>query len=484
MSATVQGRTLAISTRGRNSNSRFMRIAPESGMPEPSPARGRRVRLWDPAFPFPPARAPFFYGWVIVAVGTMAVVFSIPGQTMGFSVFTDVLIVELGLSRVELSSAYFIGTVMSGLTLPYFGRMFDRLGARRMVVGASVATGLVLFYLSAVRRMLDGLDALLPVSRTVLAFVLITIGFYMIRASAQGVLTMAGRNAIGKWFDYYRGTAFAVSGLVTSFAFSFAPRGLLSLTERFGWSGAWFVLGVASIVLMATVGWLLLRDNPEECGLAMDGLREGGAKKVPHADAVAHRDYSRAEAIRTWPFWAFNLSFAFVALYTTAVTFHIVSIGEGAGIGKVEVLGFFVPMAVVSVLSNLAMGWVSSRTRLKYLLIVMNTAGLASVIGVIHLEHTVGVWAYIVGNGICGGGFACLTGIAWPRFFGRGSLGAISGVGMSSMVIASGVGPLLFSGAQRLTGAYSQVLWVCALLPAALVVGAIRADNPQRAKTA
>lgn len=453
-------------------------------MPEPQPARGRRGRFWHPAFPFRPDRTPFFYGWVIVATGTLAVVFSIPGQTMGFSVFTDVLIRELGLSRIELSAAYCLGTVLSGLSLPYFGRLFDRVGARRMVVGASVATGLVLFYLSGVRRMLDGLDGLLPVSRVAIAFVLITVGFYMIRASAQGVLTMSGRNAIGKWFDYNRGTAFAVSGLVTAFAFSFAPRGLLALTSRFGWSGAWLVLGILSIAVMGSLGWLLLRDNPEECGLTMDGVRDGMVQKVLHADAVAHRDYTRVEALRTWAFWAFNLSFAFIAFYMTAVTFHIVSIGAGAGIEKVVVLGFFVPMAVVSVATSLVMGWASSRTRLKYLLVVMNAGGLVSVIGVIYFDRAAGVAAFIVGNGICGGGFACLMGIVWPRFFGRGNLGAISGVGMSSMVIASGVGPLLFSGALHLTGAYSAALWACALLPAALMVGAYWADNPQRARPA
>ena len=103
-------------------------------------------KRWDPSFPFSPKRFPFFYGWIVVFAGTLAVVFSIPGQTMGFSVFTDVLIQELGLTRVQLSMAYCIGTVISGLSLPYFGRLYDRLGARRMIVYSSFATGLVLYF--------------------------------------------------------------------------------------------------------------------------------------------------------------------------------------------------------------------------------------------------------------------------------------------------------------------------------------------------
>ena len=191
-------------------------------------------KRWAPGFPFSPKRFPFFYGWIIVFAGTLAVVFSIPGQTMGFSVFTDVLIQELGLTRVQLSMAYCIGTVISGLSLPFFGRLYDRLGARRMIVYSSFATGLVLLYLSQIKNTLVFLDGLLSVSSSILAFVIITLGFFMIRASAQGVLTMTGRNAIGKWFDHHRGKAFALSGVVTAFSFSYAPRALKWMSDQFG----------------------------------------------------------------------------------------------------------------------------------------------------------------------------------------------------------------------------------------------------------
>ena len=61
--------------------------------------------FWGVRTPFAPSRCPVFYGWVIVFAATLGAIFSIPGQTMGFSVFTDVLMAELGLSRVELSLA-------------------------------------------------------------------------------------------------------------------------------------------------------------------------------------------------------------------------------------------------------------------------------------------------------------------------------------------------------------------------------------------
>jgi len=400
---------------------------------------------------------------------------------MGFSVFTDILIEKLGLSRVQLSTAYCVGTVMSGFTLPFLGRVFDRVGARRMIVASAAATGLILFYLSQTQRLTNWLsDQVSLFSKTAIAFVVITLGFYLVRASAQGVLTMTSRNAIGKWFDYHRGTALAISGVVTAFAFSIAPKGLDFLIARFDWDGAWVFLGILSLAVMATLGWLFLRDNPEECGLTMDGPIREGSKRAPHADSIAHRDYERHEALRTWPFWAFNLSFVFFSLFSTAYTFHIESIGAEAGRPRAEIIGYFIPMSILAVATNLFCGWSSSRMRLKYLLMLMNGAALIGVIGTVFLSSGWGLGLYIVGNGICGGAFSALTGIVWPRFFGRSHLGAIAGYGMASMVIASGIGPLVFSWSLAWAGSYEPILWISALIPTALLIGSGWADNPQR----
>ena len=64
--------------------------------------------IWSPHFPFSPARKPLFYGWVMVAAGPLGIEFSIPGQTMGFSVFSDILIRERNwLSFTHLLVTYY-----------------------------------------------------------------------------------------------------------------------------------------------------------------------------------------------------------------------------------------------------------------------------------------------------------------------------------------------------------------------------------------
>ena len=436
--------------------------------------------IWGVRTPFAPSRFPFFYGWVIVFAATIGSIFSIPGQTMGFSVFTDVLIEELGLSRVQLSLAYCLGTVASGLTLPWLGRVLDRWGERRMAVASVLATGLVLFYLANCGVISQALGQALPAAAA--AFIVIGLGFYMIRAAAQGVLSMTCRNAIGKWFDHRRGLALAISGVLVSFSYSFAPRGLDWLIDRYGYDGAWLRMGVVTIVIMGPIAWLLFRDTPEEAGLEMDGGKVASVVVV-NPDMHIHREFTRGEALRDYSFWVFNLTFSFYGLYATAFTFHILSLASEYQFADERILSLFVPIAATSVLTNLVFGAINARLRLKWLLLVMNIGCLSATLGMLFLDKPGGVSAYVIGNGIASGGFVSLTGIVFPRFYGRLHLGAISGVNMSAMVIASGLGPLAFGLCQQFSGSYRGILVASVFVPTLLALLSLRADNPQRKLT-
>ena len=406
--------------------------------------------------------------------------FSIPGQTMGFSVFTEILMEDLGLSRVALSAAYFVGTVCSGLTLPLMGRLYDRWGGRKMAVFAAFATAVVLFYLASVGRIQDAVTA--GASGAVefgVGFALIGLGFYLIRLSAQGVLTMSCRNVVGKWFDRKRGLALSLSGIIVSFAFSAAPPFLDMLIERFSYEGAWIILGVSTAVLMMPLAWLVFRDSPEECDMVMDGgIRENSEEE--NLDMVIHHEYTRHEALRTFSFWAYSLSFSFFSFFSTAFTFHIISLGEEFGFAKDDIIALFLPMAAVSVSVSFFFGWINSKTRLKWILLAMNLGGVAGAIGLLNLDVQSGKIAYVVGNGVCGGAFLCLLGLVWPRFYGRQWLGSINGVNMSLIVVASGIGPLLFGLAKQYSGSYFPALVFSVALPAILAIASFWADNPQR----
>ncbi len=79
-------------------------------------------------------RSPIHYGWVVLGASTVGMAMTIPGQTVGVSVFLDAIIADLGLSRSVVSGAYTVGTLAASLALPFVGRQIDRVGPRRAVV--------------------------------------------------------------------------------------------------------------------------------------------------------------------------------------------------------------------------------------------------------------------------------------------------------------------------------------------------------------
>ncbi len=457
----------------------------------------------QPDFPFSPRRVPLFYGWVILGATILGILMSIPGQTAGVSVFTDDLIAATGLSRLTLSNAYLIGTLTSGLLLPFGGTFIDRFGARLVVVGASVWLALTLGYLSVSDRLAQWITALLGLDSALpLTFVLLCFGFANLRFSGQGMLTLVSRTTLGKWFDRQRGLASGIAGLFISFGFSAAPLLLSFFIDGFGWRGAWLSLAVLVGMGMGLLGWLLYRDNPEECGLAMDGIAavpladsaSDGLASTHLSPAVAPdapadilsiasprptRDFTRAAALRTLAFWAVTFALASQALTVTGITFHIVDIGAAAGLPEKQTVALFLPIAGFSTVTGYLVGMASDRTQLRLLFIAMMVFEAIGIVGMAHLDSLPLRIVAIVGLGLSGGCFGTLSTVTMPRYFGRQNLGAISGVEMMTLVIASAIGPSLLALFNVVFGSYRLGLYVCAALPLALIVLLIPSRNPQ-----
>jgi MFS transporter, OFA family, oxalate/formate antiporter len=431
--------------------------------------------------PFAPGRWPFFYGWVIMAATTIGVIASIPGQTMGVGVFTDDLIITLGLSSVQLSSAYMFGTIMSSLLLPYAGRILDSIGARLMVVISSAGLGLSMVALSQSDRLAAALS-FFPGARGKLftTMLVISVCFLLIRFFGQGCLTLVSRVSIGKWFNHRRGLAAAISGIFVTFGFNGSPLFLNHLVESSGWR--WTAIILAGIVGlgMSLLGWLFYRDTPEECGLVMDGITdESRLKKISAKVVETTKEFTRREAVRTRAFWVFSLGVSSQSLIITAIVFHISSIGVNAGLSRTESFAVFLPMSLYGISANFISGWLSDRIRLKWLLLAMMISQAIGTTGLMNFGEPIGRFMFTAGHGITGGIFATLLTVAFPRFFGREHLGAISGLTMSIMVFASAIGPVLFSLSQDLTGNYLLIEFICLLMPITIIIFGIKTNNPQ-----
>lgn len=422
------------------------------------------------------AKFPFFYGYLILFGGTVGVLFSSPGQTVGISVFTDYLIRDLGISRNSLSFAYLLGTLFSSFLLTYAGKFYDKFGSRITSVTAAVFLGLALFYMSVLPEITSFIASLLDIEGNFITLTVLVFGFFLVRFFGQGTLTMASKNMVMKWFDKRRGMASALMGIAISFGFSYSPKIFDDIINIAGWQKAWFHIGLIVLVPFALFAFLIFRDNPKIYGLIPDG-KKIESKKAKSVKFHPQQDFTLSEAIKTYNFWIFNLTLALQGLYITALTFNIVDIFTTAGLSRTDAILIFLPVSVIAVIFQLGSGYVADFIKLKYLLILQLSGMILSMIGLTFLSEGIPLYLIILGNGIASGLFGVISTVCWPRFYGTKHLGEISGFNMSWIVAGSALGPYLFSLLFKIEQNYYWSGIIMIITAVILLFLSIRIDN-------
>lgn len=419
-------------------------------------------------FPFNPSDSPLFYGWVVLIFGIIGSIMSVPGQTVGVSVFTDKLIHALNINRTQLSFCYMIGTGLSAFVMTFAGFFYDRFGARIMATVSSIILGGILVFFSFIDHIISWLSDIFITGYTINTFVIATLAFFMLRLFGQGILTMVSRNMIMKWFDAYRGFANGILGVMIAFGFSYAPRYFNDLIEASNWRMAW--INVAFILFaFALLAFIFFRDDPYESGLRPDGqlkIKKRSTSKTKKRNKV---HYTLKQAVHTYAFWIFTLGLFMSALYITAFTFHVVSIFGSSGLDKETAISIFLPAAIVSVFFHFVGSWLSDYVSLKYHLLFLLVGLLLSMISILYLENPAFYIILIVGNGMAIGMFGTLIAVTWPKLFGTKHLGAISGFSLSWIVAGSAVGPFIFSLSFNYNATYAISIKVLIFITAFLI---------------
>ena len=399
---------------------------------------------------------------------------STPGQTMGIGVFTESLCEAVGLGRTNLSQAYLFGTLASAFLLAPAGKLLDKIGSRAMITLCSLGFALSLVIFSQIGSFAPSQYTLYTITATAACFMLI-------RFFGQGCITMTSRVVIGKWFNHYRGRAVAISGIFTAFGFNSSPRLLNQILINFGLVGSYLVMALFFGLLMAIIGWVFFRDNPEQCGLLMDGGKNK-PKGGKYSDGDLLIDFTREEAIRMPAFWLLSLPLAAYSLLSTAAIFHMEAIGAEFSLSRVEAYSVFIPMSLFSIAASFIGSLLSDKIKFKWIVIATALAQTIGLIGLVIFGSAIGKFLMYSGFGITGGLFATITVVGLPKFFGRAHLGAISGFNMALLVFASAVGPYLLSLITELTGSYSSAILLITIMPAVLVVSSFMLKNPQHQK--
>ena len=419
---------------------------------------------------------PFYYGWVILAVATLGTICTGPGQTYCVSLFLEYFIDELSLSRSTVSSLYTAGTLLGSFALPFVGRQFDRLGARFMITCIAFLFGIACIFMGLVHNAL-----------------MLGIGFFLIRMLGQGSLSLSCTNVINQWWVQRRGPLLGLSGtIVALFGLGLTPNIIHWLIPILGWRYTYIALGCILIVFLAPISLYFVRNRLEDFDILPDARgREYSirpSKRLQGILALLKRPevetpevhWTVDEAIRTPIFWVFNVSKAAIALISTGLLFHIVSIFADNNLPVSFAAAAYLPIALAAACTNLIGGLLVEVIRLRTILAYSLVCMAIALTMAPYLNSALQVSFF----GICLGASIGLSQtvhtVAWAKYYGRLHLGSISGLVSTCVVAASAIGPLPMGIAHDVLGSYDSTLLIFAVIPVILAISCLFVDTPKK----
>lgn len=403
-------------------------------------------------------------GSLVVAAATLAAFATGPGQSWVVSVFVDSIITGTGLTRIGISTLYALATGLSAAFAVLAGRLADRHGPRRMVLGVAAGLGAGCVAMGAAAG---------PAS--------VLVGLTAVRALGQGALPVGVAMLVANWFVRRRGRAMAIVALGYAASGAVLPPVARWLIDAADWRAAWMVLGVIVWVLVLPAVALTVRDRPEDVGLFPDGAREPPEREPTSRAAIPNTGRRGTPVVTTVAFWLLAVSLSVPALVLTALFFHQAALFAERGLSATVAAAAFVPYAVASALATLVAGVLVDRLGPRAVLVgnlVVLTLALA---GLAVVETRPAAAAYAAVLGISGGVQPVAVGVTWAHYYGREGLGRLQG--LAAMVIAAGaaLGPLPLAIAHSLTGAYGAGLASLVALTAgsAIIVALARLPAPR-----
>jgi sugar phosphate permease len=292
------------------------------------------------------------YAWIIVAVTFVATI-----MIAGVRATPTVLIVpfeqEFHWSRAVISFAIGINLLLYGAVGPFAAAVMDRFGARRTICSALVVTAVGV--------------ALTPEMSE--PWQLVALWGILVGLSTGFVGAYLAAFIAARWFATREGL---VVGILTA---GFAAGQLLflptmaALATNSGWRIASLVLVAAVVVLLPVIA-VLMRDRPEDLGLA----RYGETSPARPPAALSGNPFSvafgaLAAGMRSRDFWLIAAGyFACGATTNGLIGTHLIPACIDHGLSEVAGAGLLAATGVFALIGGTISGWLSDRCDNRILL--------------------------------------------------------------------------------------------------------------------
>ena len=399
-------------------------------------------------------------GWKIVVGAAIGSGLGVPLFYYVFSLFTNDMITEFGVSRGEMANAQAL-IVVGALVAPLIGKILDQYGFRRVftICTLLVAVGHVLLATSA---------------SSIGHFAVIA---FLYGAAGIGCGPLAYTRPVNAWFWENRGLALGLAAIGTAITAAIAPPLLAILIEEQGWRSGFLALAFVSVVIGLPLTLMLVRDAPPA----------GPAGPLETADAAIKDTHH----FRDVNFWLLCASVICMSIPGAGLISQLSPIVQEEGIGA-QVAAFGITgYALGQVIGRITAGYFLDRANPR---LVAFAFTFVPAIGFILLAAMdLPAWGAVVAVALVGvQQGAEIDLFAWytARRFGIARYGTVYGWIIAAAWIGNALGILGFGWMHDATGTYqlaeamaAGLLAVGAVLIAMVRLDRVRLDTVPRSET-
>ena len=382
-----------------------------------------------------------YFGWVIVfAAASIMMVFAIQMSSRG--IFLTSLIDWFGWDRGDVSGAYSVSFIVSGLLALLSGRLTDRFGPRIVITFLGLLVGSGLLLMSTVSSIVH---------------------VYLIWALMIGVGGSCGitpiLSTLPKWFNKRRGLVIGITFAGFSVGGIMWPPVVERLIANIGWQSTYMVVGLIILVIITALAQLM-RQSPQKMGLQPYG-EKGKVESTPRMQDSAAMGFTLNQALKTVPYWLIAL-YRFCSMFVfQLIMVHIFPHAVDVGFSEITAAIIISITSISSTISRLLASFIADR--IGYRLTLFLSASILT-LSLIVLVFSKELWHFYA--------FALLFGSAWgvsgvvqvtliTEFVGTRSLGTILGSLEIFLTVGGAIGVSIAGIIFDATGSYNTPFVIC-----------------------
>ncbi len=402
-----------------------------------------------------------YYGWwvllglfLIYTANNGILIYTLP-------LFYPELIDEFGWNAEQVTRPAALFLVVAALAVPFAGILFDRYSTRIvMLLGILALVGGLWFY-----------PSITSLGQLTAIYVVFALGL-------AGCGLVPNMLILTRWFRRHRGLAAGLLLMGSTIGGAVFPLLARETLVTQGWREAVFMIAVLGSVMMISAILLLVRNRPEEMGLAADGVEL--SSESDSVDTTAAAGPTLKQAVRTPVFYV--LAFVTAALWfaTFGMLQHqSIFIGKDLGVDSARLPLIFSMFFWFAIMGKLLFSWLSDRVdKLR----VMLVAVLSLVVGLLLLrtvsaDNFVGLYAYAVVFGVGFGASFSMIQLVLAEYFSGASYGKILALLTTVDSLAGSAGVSYMGQVRVAQGSYLpafDLLIILCAVSAVLVVTLLR----------